>query len=116
MQLKAVVQLLAASAAGRPALRYLTFGDAVLAEQLSRVCAALRARGVTVGQLSTLLLDFVPASWPPQPDATAGNVADLFGYLLEAAGAGGADGSAPPSDVACDEDDDATDVDEEEGH
>jgi hypothetical protein len=116
VQLKAVVQLLAASAAGRPALRYLTFGDAVLAEQLSRVCAALRARGVTVGQLSTLLLDFVPASWPPQPDATAGNVADLFGYLLEAAGAGGADGSAPPSDVACDEDDDATDVDEEEGH
>ena len=114
VQLKAVVQLLAASAAGRPALRYLTFGDAGLAEGLSRVCAALRARGITVGQLSTLLLDFVPASWPPQPDATAGNVADLFGYLLEAAGADGADGNAP-TDAACDEDEDATDVDEEEG-
>jgi len=83
VQLKAVMQLLAASQARRPALRYLTFGDAAFAAEFERVVARLRAAGCTVGLLATQLQDFAREAhnWPPRADAPSGNVADLFGFL-----------------------------------
>lgn len=81
VQLKAVMQLLAASEARRPALHYLTFGDASFAEEFEKVCGRLRDAGCTVGRLAKLLQDFTPVDWPPRADAPAGNVADLFGFL-----------------------------------
>jgi hypothetical protein len=126
VQLKAVLQLLAASQTGRPAVRYLTFGDKAFAEQLNALGRDLRARGVTVGRLAALLREFAPAAWPPRPDAPAGNVADLFGFLsarcaptadpATAAAAGEAMAAAAAEhDSQTDvDDDDKTDVDEED--
>ena len=72
------------------------------------------------------MLSFAPAAWPPRPDAPAGNVADLFGFLSArcAPAADPATAAAPGEAMAAAaaehdaqtdvDDDDKTDVDEED--
>jgi len=58
-QLKAVIQLLAASRARRPAMHYFTFGDAGFASSLQTLTRRLIRSGVTVGDLTRLLGAFL---------------------------------------------------------
>ena len=100
LQLKAVLQILAASAAGRPSLRYLTFGDAALAEGIERITARLGAARCGVGDVVRLLLGFRPGEWPVTAATTsgAGCCADLFAYLhlaLDGLPRAGADAREP---------------------
>ena len=101
VQLKAVLQLLAASHARRPAVVYLTFGDENFARDLAALPAALGEAGLaTVGAVVRLLRAFPPAAWPPRAEYTT--LADLFGYLA----AGGAAPVAPETPVVAGADDD----------
>lgn len=82
LQLKAMIQWAAASAAGRPLMTYLTFSDEALADSLTRLTARLRQNGCTVAQLVRLLARFQPRKWPHSPSARAtGYYADLFRFL-----------------------------------
>ena len=55
LQLKALLQLIAASVAGRPSLVYFTFGDDTFAARLQALNERLRALECTVGMLVNLL-------------------------------------------------------------
>ena len=83
LQLKALLQLLAASAARRTGMHYLTFGDDDLAEQLGRLVGRLRAIGCTCGQLAKVLKAFKPWKFPPDPArrGTPGSFANVFRYI-----------------------------------
>ena len=56
VQLKAMLQLMAASAAGRPLVSYLTFGDGEFASQLRALVERLRRLQCTVGDLANMLI------------------------------------------------------------
>ncbi|XP_077506255.1 poly(ADP-ribose) glycohydrolase-like isoform X2 [Amblyomma americanum] len=56
-QLKAIIQVMAASAAGRD-LVYFTFGDWQLCQSLQSMLHFLRSRGITVGGLYKLLVEY----------------------------------------------------------
>jgi len=83
VQLKALIQLLAASVAGRPSMHYLTFGDEALADDLRGVVSRLRAANCSIGQLATLLRKFKASEWPHAPPLRGqpGYHANLFGYI-----------------------------------
>lgn len=81
LQLKAVLQILAASRARRPAVRYLTFGDQQLARGINALAARVTAAQLRTGQLVHLLLRFQPDRWPAD---RPGACANLFGYLAQA--------------------------------
>ena len=55
LQLKALLQVLACSLAGRPALHYFTFGDAELAEALNALVGRLQRNKCSVGELVKLV-------------------------------------------------------------
>lgn len=81
LQLKAVIQMLAASRAHRPAIRYCTFGDQQLARGINGLAERMGAARLRTGQLVQLLLRFRPAKWPAD---MSGACANLFGYLGQA--------------------------------
>lgn len=56
--LKALLQVMAASEAHRPSITYFTFGESEFAADVQRLSEALRERGVTVGGLWNVLVDF----------------------------------------------------------
>ncbi|KAL1515239.1 hypothetical protein AB1Y20_001873 [Prymnesium parvum] len=82
-QLKALLQLMAASAASRACVQYLTFGDRAFAARLQALVARLRSLDCRVGMLAALLHRFDPYGWPPSASTPQGGAADLFGYLEE---------------------------------
>jgi len=82
VQLKAVVQWLAASRARRPSLRYLTFGDASLARALTTLKEVLPT-DTRVGQVAKLLASFGPPHAKRRPPTMPGACTDLFGYLAD---------------------------------
>jgi len=85
-RLKGLLQLMAASLAGRD-VAYFTFGDARLRDDLHAVHAALVERRVTVGRLFGLLAHYgdlyggQPSPPTSPPTATATPALDLYGYL-----------------------------------
>jgi len=62
VHLKAIIQLLAASRAHRPAMHYLTFGDVDFARSMGALCAKLKRAKVSVGQLVQSLEESLAAS------------------------------------------------------
>ena len=83
LQMKALIQLLAASLANRPCMHYLTFGDDALADGLNRLVARLKQNSCSVGELVKLLRKFPPTRWPQKPplQGVSGYYADLFGFI-----------------------------------
>ena len=81
LQLKAMIQWLAASLAGRVCVHYLTFGDERLAAGLEAVTRRLRALDCSVGTLASMLCKFKPRDYPSPHPGQAGHYADVFGYL-----------------------------------
>ena len=68
VHLKALVQLLAASRARRPAMRYLTFGDAAFAAAFRALVSSLRRARMSVGEVVQSLdevLERRPPRWEP---------------------------------------------------
>lgn len=104
LQLKAILQLMAASEAGRPSLTYLTFGDQQLADGLNYVSHRLHLLGCTVGSVARVLLNFHPQKYPildgrrQQP----GYYADLFAFLNARMDRLEAKRAAPPPPAAAD--------------
>ncbi|GMR49238.1 hypothetical protein PMAYCL1PPCAC_19433 [Pristionchus mayeri] len=64
-ELKSLIQLIAASKAGRPMI-YVTFQDERFADQLDEVAEVLKAFKVKTGQLFNLLVQFVEERQPKQ--------------------------------------------------
>ncbi|KOO22164.1 poly(ADP-ribose) glycohydrolase-like protein [Chrysochromulina tobinii] len=81
LQLKAMIQWMAASLAGRVCVHYLTFGDERLAAGLEVVTRRLRALDCSVGTLASMLCKFKPRDYPSPHPGQAGHYADVFGYL-----------------------------------
>ena len=81
LQLKAMIQWMAASLAGRVCIHYLTFGDERLAAGLEAVTRRLRALDCSVGTLASMLCKFKPRDYPSPHPGQAGHYADVFGYL-----------------------------------
>ena len=83
LQLKALIQLLAASASGRSGMHYLTFGDEELAAGLNGLASRMRTLGWTCGHLATSLRGFRPWKHPhaAEKQGTVGLYADVFGFL-----------------------------------
>jgi hypothetical protein len=81
LQLKAMIQWMAASLAGRVCVHYLTFGDERLAAGLEAVTRRLRALDCSVGTLASMLCKFKPRDYPSPHPGQAGHYADVFGYL-----------------------------------
>ena len=81
LQLKAMIQWMAASLAGRVCVHYLTFGDERLAAGLDAVTRRLRALNCSVGTLASTLCKFKPRDYPSPHPGQAGHYADVFGYL-----------------------------------
>jgi poly(ADP-ribose) glycohydrolase len=77
VQLKAVLQILAASRGGRPYVRYLTFGDKELAEQINQLDATIR--GLPVSEIVRHLLAFRPLVNNARHNST--NLLKVFSYL-----------------------------------
>ena len=96
LELKAMIQWLAASVAGRPRVAYLTFGDERLSSALASLSGRLRSLGCLASDLAQLLSRFHPHKWPVA-DRGAGRYADLFGYLHAACDRRQAIGSAGPA-------------------
>ena len=82
LQLKALIQWLAASLAMRPCVLYRTFGDEALATALGTLTARLRSLNCSVGALAKMLAAFQPHKWPHHAARdVAGHYADVFAFL-----------------------------------